>query len=328
MSYIPVGHIVPFKYIHCQKVLPLTYDDSLSYYEVLCKCVNKLNNAIENLNTMSDNLDGFDERISIVETGLAEVQNEIDTFEQSVDNRFTELEAELIATIHDALAEAQAEIDSLKEQVEALSTEIDTKVQEMTDLINNRLASAVASLTVLLNEGLQEMRTLIDLNNEEIKIYIDEVLDDFKESIPEFENVIVRDVITGELVNIQVALRNLYNYLRANAITAHEYDDLQLTANEYDSTVVEFIPLGMTALQFDIDAKRYIWKDPKLYMNHVTEGERELYKQNILALTNMLKEAGSYNAEDFDAVGISAEDYDALDLSAYEFDWYSNRKIS
>ena len=32
----------PFK-MWCQKVLPLTYDDSLSYYEVLCKLKNFLN---------------------------------------------------------------------------------------------------------------------------------------------------------------------------------------------------------------------------------------------------------------------------------------------
>lgn len=31
----------------CQKVLPLVYDDSLSYYEVLCKVVNKLNETID-----------------------------------------------------------------------------------------------------------------------------------------------------------------------------------------------------------------------------------------------------------------------------------------
>ncbi len=328
MSYVPVGHLVPFKYVHCQKVLPLTYDDSLSYYEVLCKCVNKLNSAIENLNTISDNMDGFNERIAIVETGLAEVQSEIDNFETSVNIRFTELEASLIETINNALADAQSEIDALKRQVNELSTFIDRKVEELTLRIDNELARAVTSLTVLLNEGLQEMRTLIDLNNEEMKVYIDEVLEEFKESIPEFENVIVRDVITGQLVNIQVALNNMYNYLRANAITAHEYDDLQLTASEYDSTLVNYIPIGMTALQYDIDAKRYIWKDPKLYMNHVTEGERELYKYNILALSDMLKEAGSYNATDFDAVGITAEAYDALDLSAYEYDWYSNRKIS
>lgn len=31
----------------CQKVLPLVYDDSLSYYEVLCKIVDYINNLIE-----------------------------------------------------------------------------------------------------------------------------------------------------------------------------------------------------------------------------------------------------------------------------------------
>ena len=44
--------------IWCQKVIPLVYDDSLSYYEVLCKVVdftNKLNsNQIEIINELTD----------------------------------------------------------------------------------------------------------------------------------------------------------------------------------------------------------------------------------------------------------------------------------
>lgn len=32
----------------CFKVLPLVYDDELSYYEVICKCVDYINNLIEN----------------------------------------------------------------------------------------------------------------------------------------------------------------------------------------------------------------------------------------------------------------------------------------
>ena len=36
----------------CQKVLPLVYDDSLSYYELLCKVVAKLNVLIENNNNL------------------------------------------------------------------------------------------------------------------------------------------------------------------------------------------------------------------------------------------------------------------------------------
>lgn len=34
----------------CQKVLPLVYDDSLSYYEVLNKLTNKINEMIEYIN--------------------------------------------------------------------------------------------------------------------------------------------------------------------------------------------------------------------------------------------------------------------------------------
>ena len=35
----------------CQKVLPLVYDDSLSYYEQLCKLTNKMNELVEFINS-------------------------------------------------------------------------------------------------------------------------------------------------------------------------------------------------------------------------------------------------------------------------------------
>lgn len=39
------------KYFWCQKVLPLVYDDSLSYYEQICRLVNKINEVVsDNLN--------------------------------------------------------------------------------------------------------------------------------------------------------------------------------------------------------------------------------------------------------------------------------------
>lgn len=43
--------VKPFHY-WCYKILPLVYDDSLSYYEVLCKAVEKLNLVIENNNNL------------------------------------------------------------------------------------------------------------------------------------------------------------------------------------------------------------------------------------------------------------------------------------
>ena len=41
----------PFRY-WCQKVLPLVYDDSLSYYELLCKVIDYLNKTMEDVETL------------------------------------------------------------------------------------------------------------------------------------------------------------------------------------------------------------------------------------------------------------------------------------
>lgn len=51
----------------CQKVLPLVYDDSLSYYEVLCKVVKYLNNMITDVNGIIDDVDGLKADLKVVQ---------------------------------------------------------------------------------------------------------------------------------------------------------------------------------------------------------------------------------------------------------------------
>lgn len=51
----PTKDLGKFKF-WCQKVLPLVYDDAISYYEVLCKVVDYLNTVIDNVNTDADNI--------------------------------------------------------------------------------------------------------------------------------------------------------------------------------------------------------------------------------------------------------------------------------
>ena len=73
----------------CQSVLPLVYDDSLSYYEVLCKVVHYINKLIETDKEIFDNLD--------------ELKNELDTVQEWIDNFDTtyieQLISETIATM-------------------------------------------------------------------------------------------------------------------------------------------------------------------------------------------------------------------------------------
>lgn len=60
----------------CFKVLPLVYDDSLSYYEVLCKVVDYINNLIEQDKVFGDEIDKLKQEMSVV-------QKWIDNFDTS-----------------------------------------------------------------------------------------------------------------------------------------------------------------------------------------------------------------------------------------------------
>ena len=58
----------------CYKVLPLVYDDSLSYYELLCKVVSKLNELIEKYAS-------FDDMVEEIQTAIDALQQQIDEFD-------------------------------------------------------------------------------------------------------------------------------------------------------------------------------------------------------------------------------------------------------
>lgn len=51
----------------CQSVLPLVYDDSLSYYEVLCKVVEYINNLIDTDKDIYEELDALKADMKIVQ---------------------------------------------------------------------------------------------------------------------------------------------------------------------------------------------------------------------------------------------------------------------
>ena len=51
----------------CYKVLPLVYDDSLSYYEVLCKVVDYINKLIEQDKIFGDELTKLKEELTTVQ---------------------------------------------------------------------------------------------------------------------------------------------------------------------------------------------------------------------------------------------------------------------
>lgn len=73
----------------CQKVLPLVYDESLSYYEVLCKVVDYLNHMLDDVNNV---ITDYNE----LKNELTEIQKWISNFSTSY---LEKLIAEKIATM-------------------------------------------------------------------------------------------------------------------------------------------------------------------------------------------------------------------------------------
>ena len=67
----------PFRY-WCQKVLPLVYDDSLSYYELLCKVVDYLNKTMEDVETLHDD-------VTNIREAYEQLQNYVNVYFSSLD---------------------------------------------------------------------------------------------------------------------------------------------------------------------------------------------------------------------------------------------------
>lgn len=75
----------------CQKVLPLVYDNSLSYYEVLCKVVKYINDLIDSDKEIIEDVESL-------KADMAVVQEWIDNFDAKADELFRQLMADFIPT--------------------------------------------------------------------------------------------------------------------------------------------------------------------------------------------------------------------------------------
>ena len=74
----------------CYKVLPLVYDDSLSYYELLCKVVKYINDLIDSDKAIIEDVDELKKDVEFV-------KNWIDNFDTTtLENLLSEILAKMI----------------------------------------------------------------------------------------------------------------------------------------------------------------------------------------------------------------------------------------
>lgn len=126
--------ITPLQF-YCHKILPLVYDDSLSYYEVLCKVQQKLNELIENNN---------------------ELIKQWELYKNEIDKAFGEYKKQL-----------QAQINEMREDISAFEEMINTEIAAFKNTVNTQLANqtkAINDFKTEVNNRLAQQDTDIQNN--------------------------------------------------------------------------------------------------------------------------------------------------------------------
>ena len=184
----------------CRKILPLVYDDSLSYYEQLCGFVGKLNEVIDFANSLTDEIlkeakEYTDARIAEafaeVDRKIAELQELIRVTTES----FELLVQQTVQTFNDLLNDLQLQYSRFTQYVEGRLTDQDRAIQT----VNDRLDASVVALT-------NQIDLKIELNNEYL-------LEEVTEHLP--EQMKVYNILEGG----KVTLQEMFDYLCSLHIT-------------------------------------------------------------------------------------------------------------
>lgn len=150
------------------------------------------------------------------------------SFIENYDGRINALEVE-IANLREEIAKFEEDIEL---QFNDLKAELNAEIDERLIAIRNEL-------NALLLAYRNESRAYTDVRIAEIQEEIDNIL---------IGQIVVHDPTTGLDSPLQTVINNIYDSTRTDAITASEYDALELTATTYDGYQI-------TAFNYDQFAK-------------------------------------------------------------------------
>ena len=141
-------------------------------------------------------------------------------------------------------------IDKYSGKIEEIEAEMALLHNEMIDFkndvnvtINQRFAQIELELKAMIATALNQANAYTDLVAEELEREIQNI---------SIGQITVYDPTTGTTQNLQTVIDNLYNASREDAITASEYDALEITATDYDG-------FDITAFQYDQKGKSILY---------------------------------------------------------------------
>lgn len=130
------------------------------------------------------------------------------------------------------IEEIEAEIASLRSEMTEFEAQVNSNIQQQFATIRLELQAMIAT-------ALQQANAYTDLVASGLENEIQNIA---------IGQITVYDPTTGQVENLQTVIDNLYNTSREDALTATEYDALQLTATAYDA-------YQLSAIEYDREGK-------------------------------------------------------------------------
>ena len=135
----------------CQKVIPLVFDDSLSYYEAICKFMQKLNEVISALNNNAECIDELQDKYIILQRNFDALEVKWEEFKTYIENKFNTFKTEITTREENFETTINNEFTTFKNYVENYLNNID--VQSYVNIKIDQLAESGYFSTLLTNLG-------------------------------------------------------------------------------------------------------------------------------------------------------------------------------
>ena len=215
----------------------------------------------DRLTAAEANIETNAQAIAALQASFNDLMRAFDAFIAEVNARFANLETALRAEIAAAIANMQTQFDALRAEIEA---ELDALRHEIEADLNTFKAEIRASLQAMQTEIENfkiEIRGQLANLLVQAKLYTDEVAAILQAEIDELQDLGVHTDVTDptdrKRKHLQPALDRIHEYLRAWALTAGEYDDLELAAATYDSN-------ELSAYEYDYRGKWHLIDRPEI----------------------------------------------------------------
>ena len=134
------------------------------------------------------------------------------------------------------------DITELRNEMTSFESQINEEIEKINDLLveyDMKIDRVANELRVYVGNEIVNLRNYVDTQDSILDARIKEI---------EIGKINIYDPTTGLFSPIQTVIDNLYDMNRANALTATEYDALELSATAYDA-------YDLTAREYDINAK-------------------------------------------------------------------------